>query len=146
MATIGLDCEVILDGTGYFLRPGSYRMTQPRIRRATVRADGGESYVDLGPGKRSWSMIILCLNDLTGYDGRPTGLSGQQYRDALRTSYLNSAGQTILFNEPTGGPAIPVHFDYYAEAVLDLHLQPVAPSTGGSPSLSYEVTVELVEA
>ena len=61
---IGIDCELVLDGMGYFVKPGSYHMKQPRIRKATTRADGGLSYVDLGPGKRIWSIIVLCKNDL----------------------------------------------------------------------------------
>jgi hypothetical protein len=146
MATIGIDCELILDGNGYFVKPGSYRMIQPRIRKATVRADGGESYVDLGAGKRTWSMVILCLNDLLRYDGSPGGLSGQQYRDALRASYLASTGTTLQFSDPLNGSPVAVHFDYYAEAVFDLHMQQVPLATGHAPGLSYEVAIELVEA
>lgn len=146
MATIGQDCELILDGTGYFIKPGTYKMRQPRVRKATVRADGGESYVDLGPGKRTWSMIVLCMNDLVKYDGSSTGVSGQQYRDALRSSYLNSVGTTLSFTDPLNGTTIPIHFDSYAEQVYDLHIQQVSLSTGGSPALSYEVAIELVEA
>ncbi|HZU69965.1 MAG TPA: hypothetical protein VFA09_22030 [Ktedonobacteraceae bacterium] len=146
MPTIGQDCEIILDGTGYFIKPGTYKMKQPRVRKATVRADGGESYVDLGPGKRVWSMIILCLNDLVKYDGTPTGISGQQYRDALRSSYLNSTGTILQFTDPLNSTAIATHFDSYAEQVYDLHIQQVSLSTGGAPALSYEVAIELVEA
>jgi hypothetical protein len=145
MATIGVDCEIILDGSGYFVKPGSYQLRQPRIRKATVRADGAESYVDLGPGKRSWSMIILCFNDLTRYDGSLTGSSGQQYRDTLRTSYTGSAGSTILFNDPING-SIAVHFDSYSERINDLHSQITALLTGGSLVASYEVSIELLEA
>src|SRR6266496_574162 len=97
MSVIGQDCEVILDGTGYMVKPGSFVMRQPRIRQATTRADGGEGYVDLGPGKREWSMTILCLNDLTRYDSMPTGLSGQQYRNSLRNSYISNIGSTVTF-------------------------------------------------
>ena len=75
MSTIGVDCELIIDSTGYFVKPGTYKMKQPRVRKATVRADGGESYVDLGPGKRAWSMVVLCLNELLKYDGTQTGLT-----------------------------------------------------------------------
>ena len=96
--TIGIDAEIILDGTGYFVLPRSYTMTQPRIRKATVRADGGQAYVDLGPGKRTWSMTILCLNDQLKYDGTLTGLSGQEYRDALRASYIGSVGALDMVN------------------------------------------------
>jgi hypothetical protein len=77
--TIGQDCEVVIDGNGFFVQPGTYTVKWPRIRKATMRADGGEGYVDLGPGKRVWSMVILCVNDLNKYDGTSTGLTGQNY-------------------------------------------------------------------
>ena len=146
MATIGVDCECILDGSGYFVKPGTYRMKQPRVRKATVRADSGESYVDLGPGKRVWSMILLCMNDLLKYDGTATGKTGQQYRDALRASYTGSVGTTIQYTDPLNGISVAVHFDSYAEIVYDLHVQQVPLSTGAAPGLSYEVAIELVEA
>ena len=143
---IGVDCELLLDGTGYFVKPGSYTMKQPRIRKSTVRADGGTSYVDLGPGKRIWSMILLCKNDLLRYDGLSTNITGQQYRDAVRTSYLNSVGTTVLFSDPINTTVIAVHIDSYTEVVSDLHTQQIALSLSGLNGLSYEVTVELVEA
>ena len=146
MPVIGLDCEIILDGTGYFVRPKSYKMQQPRIRKATVRADGGQAYVDLGPGRRIWSMTILCLNDQLKYDGTLTGLSGQQYRDALRTSYTGSVGTTIQFIDPLNGSPVAVHFDSYSELVYDLRTQQVALATGASPALSYEAEIVLIEA
>lgn len=146
MPAIGQDCEIILDGNGYFVKPGTYKMKQPRVRKATVRADGGESYVDLGPGKRVWSMVILCLNDLAKYDGTPTGVTGQQYRDALRGSYTGSTGTTISFTDPQNGTPLSVHFDSYAELIADLHVQQVALSTASAPALTYEVEIELVEA
>lgn len=144
--TIGLDAEVIIDGTGYFVRPKSYKMQQPRIRKTTVRADGGQSYVDLGPGRRVWSMTVLCLNDQLKYDGTPTGLTGQQYRDALRASYTNSTGTTIQFIDPLNGTPVAVHFDSYSELVYDLRVQQVALAAGAAPALSYEVEIVLVEA
>jgi hypothetical protein len=146
MPSIGQDCEVTLDGSGYFIKPGTFKMKQPRIRKATLRADGGEAYVDLGPGKRIWSMTVLCMNDLLKYDGTSTGLTGQQYRDALRASFTGSTGTTILFTDPLNGAALPVHFDGYAEVIHDLHVQQVSLATGGSAALSYEVEIELVEA
>jgi hypothetical protein len=146
MPTIGQDCEVILDGSGYIVKPGTFKLKQPRIRKATIRADGGEAYVDLGPGKRAWSMTILCMNDLLKYDGTSTGITGQQYRDALRASYTASSGSTILFTDPLNGTALSVHFDSYVEIIYDLHIQQVALATGGTAALSYEVEIELVEA
>jgi len=146
MPVLCVDCEVILDGTGYFVKAGSYHMKQPRIRRATIRADGGTAYVDLGPGKRHWSLTLLCKNELIGYDGLAIGLTGQQYRDALRTSYLGSVGTTVLFSDPLNTAAIAVHIDSYIEFVADLHVQQVLLSTGSPAGLSYEVTLELLEA
>ena len=144
--TIGIDAEVGLDGAGYFVKPKSYKMKQPRIRKATVRADGSQAYVDLGPGRRVWSMTILCLNEQLKYDGTPTGLTGQQYRDALRASYINSVGATIQFVDPLNGLAVAVHFDSYSELIYDLRVQQVALATGAPPALSYEVEIVLVEA
>jgi hypothetical protein len=144
MTTIGQDCEVVIDGTGYFVQPGTYTVKWPRIRKATVRADGGEGYVDLGPGKRVWSMVILCVNDLLKYDGTSTGLTGQNYRDSLIGSYSKVA-QTVTFQDPLG-VSFQVHFDGYVEHALDLHAQQVALATGGSLTNSYLVAIELVEA
>jgi len=141
---IGVDCEIALDGTGYFVQPGTYAVKWPRIRKATVRADGGEGYVDLGPGKRVWSMVILCVNDLLKYDGATTGLTRQNYRDNLITSY-NKIGQTVTFQDPLGN-SIQVHFDSYVEHALDLHAQQVALATGGTLTNSYFVAIELAEA
>ena len=146
MSIIGVDCEVLIDSNGFFVKPGSYVMKQPRIRKSTIRADGGTSYVDLGPGKRMWSMTLLCKNDLLRYDSLSTNTTGQQYRDAIRTSYLNSVGTTVLFSDPINTTVIAVHIDAYAETVSDLHTQQVPLSLGGAGGLSYEVTVELVEA
>ncbi len=146
MPTIGFDCEVVIDGTGYFLKPGSYTVKQPRIREAKYRADGSLSYVDLGPGKREWSMIVLAINELKRYDGSQVSTSGQQYRDALRTSYTSNIGITINFTDPLSGGTIPVHFDNYSERIIDLHSQIIALASGGTIGASYEVHIELVEA
>jgi hypothetical protein len=146
MPNIGIDSEVILDSVGYMIKPGTYIVRQPRVRQATIRADGSEGYVDLGPGKREWSMTILCVNDLVKYDGTPTGISGQQYRDSLRSSYANSVGITINFVDPLNGLAIPVHLDSYEERIVDLRSQVTSIATGGSPGASYEVSITLVEA
>jgi len=136
MPTITVDCEIALDGTGYLVKPGTYLLERPRVRRATVRADGNESYVDLGPGKRVWRFTALALNDLTKYDGTPTGLAGQQYRDALWASYAKVA-TTLSFTDPEGLVA-QVHFDDLIERVANLRSQQVG--------VSYELDVALVEA
>jgi hypothetical protein len=146
MPTIGVDCEIILDGTGYFIKPGSYQVKQPRIRHATYRADGSLAYVDLGPGKRTWSMIILARDELLKYDGTQSSSSGQQYRDVLRTSYTATIGATINFTDPLNGTPIAVHFDSYEERIIDLHSQIISVASGGSPAAFYEINIELLEA
>jgi hypothetical protein len=144
--TIAYDCEVILDSQGYFLKPGSYSVKQPRIREAKYRADGSLSYIDLGPGRRTWTMTILAINELRRYDGSTVNMTGQQYRDALRASYINHIGTTINFTDPLSGSAIPVHFDHYEETIINLHSQIIALATGGSAGASYECKIELIEA
>jgi hypothetical protein len=144
--TIGIDCEVVIDGTGYWIKAGSYSVKQPRVRQANYRADGSLAYVDLGPGKRAWTMTILCINELRRYDGTPVALTGQQYRDALRASYTGSIGATINYTDPLSGATIPVHFDAYEEKIIDLHSQIIALAAGGSAGASYEVTITLLEA
>jgi hypothetical protein len=146
MGTIGVDAEVLIDGNPFFLKPLSYVCSQPRIRKATVRADGGEAYVDLGPGKRIWHMTVLCVNDLTTYSGTSTGISGQQYRDALRSAYTTSTGTTVNFVDPLNGLAVPVHFDSFEERILDMRSQIISVATGGSATATYEVTITLREA
>src|SRR5437763_950349 len=146
MATIGYDCELILDGNGYFIKPNTYSVKQPRIREAKYRADGSLSYVDLGPGRRTWTMTVLAINELRRYDGSTVNTTGQQYRDALRASYINNIGTTINFTDPLSGSAIPVHFDAYSETIINLHSQIIALATGGSAGASYEIKIELLEA
>ena len=143
---IAFDCEVIIDGTGFFIKPGSYTVKQPRIREAKYRADGSLSYVDLGPGRRTWTMVILAVNELRRYDGSTVSMTGQQFRDALRSSYTSNVGTTINFVDPLSGGAIPVHFDFYEEMIIDLHSQIIAAATGGSIGASYECHITLLEA
>ncbi len=141
----GLDCEIVLDGTGYFLQPTSYLMRQPRLSRASYRADGSLAYIDLGSGKRSWSMTVLACNDLVRYDGTLTGMSGQQYRDALRASDLTTPGTTLSDSDPLAGVPLLVHFIHYEERILDLHSQLLALASGGPSTASYVIAIELLE-
>lgn len=145
MATIGTDCEIILDSNGYFIKPGSYLVKQQRVRKMTYRADGSLAYVDLGPGRREWSMIILARNDLLKYDGTATGTTGETYRSNLKSSYTSNVATTINFVDPLNN-TIAVHFDNYEEMILDLKTQIIAVATGGSLAASYECKIALVEA
>lgn len=145
MATIGVDCEVIIDGNGYFIVPESYIIKQPRISKEQYRADGTLSYVDIGPGKREFLMTVLAKNDLYKYDGTLTGTSGETYRSNLRSSYTSNIAATIVFKDPTN-TSINVYFKNYQEKILDLKSQIIALSTGGSLAGSYECAIELLEA
>src|SRR5689334_9294024 len=97
MPTIGTDCQIILDGQGYWIEPASYKILRPRVRRADLTgiaatgvgpgAGAGERYVDRGPGKREFQFICVCFNNIQSYAGLPIGLTGQQFHDALQTSY-----------------------------------------------------------
>ena len=145
MSSIGIDGEVKLDGSYYFVKPGSYLAKRPRVRKTSYRADGTLSYVDLGPGRREWEMIILARNELLKYDGTTTGVTGQQVRDALISSYTSNVGASINFVDPLNN-TIAVYFDDYEEIVLDLKSQIIALATGGSLAASYECKITLVEA
>ena len=50
-----------------------------------------------------------------------TGITGLQYRDALRHRYASNIAMTINFIDPLNGSAIPVYFDNYAEIMIYLH-------------------------
>jgi len=144
MATIGLDCMVIIDGNGYFIVPESYIIKQPHISKEAYRADGTLSYVDVGPGKREFAMTVLAKNNLSKYDGTDTGITGETYRSNLRTSFAKTA-QTITFQDPVG-TSISVYFKQYSEKILDLKSQIIALSTGGSLAASYECPIVLIES
>ncbi len=139
-ANVGIDCQVALDGAGYWLAPKSYRVGRPRLRRATVLAGGAENYVDAGPGKRVWTFIVLALDGLARYDGRPTGLTGQQYRDALTASYETIG--VLPFVDPHG-VAWRVRFDHLVESLPDPRTALAGPAGLGP---GYLLAVELVEA
>jgi hypothetical protein len=111
----------------------------------SYRADGTLSYVDLGPGRREWEMVVLARNELLKYDSTSTGITGQQYRDQLVSSYTSNVGTTINFVDPLNN-TIAVYFDNYEEMMLDLKSQIIALATGGSLAASYECKITLIEA
>jgi hypothetical protein len=143
--TIGQNCQVIIDGTGYYIKPLSYKIKRPRISKYAYRADGTLSYVDIGPGKRTFSMILLCKNELANYDGSLSSNTGEQYRDAIVSSFTSNIATTISYTDPKGS-AINVYFTLYEETILDLKSQVIPLSTGGSVAPSYEILVEMLEA
>jgi hypothetical protein len=140
MPTTGVDCQVILDGVGYFVEPHTYAMKRARLRKASVTKGGDERYVDLGPGKREWHMILLCLNQLVDYSGQALPVTGQALRDALRASYEKTpaTGVVTLPYIDLDGASYRVHFDDYEEQVRDPRTQLVGPS--------YHCAIVLVES
>jgi hypothetical protein len=146
--TIGVDCQVILNGKGYFVQPGTYKMTRPRVsimtpmRRLPVGADPKQwrdgvpiRWTDRGPRQRIWTMKIQCYGSLLRYDGTPTGITGYDYRDSLQIAYQHTA-QILPFTDPAG-VCRGVAFTHFIEEIADLRAQATA--------LNFLVTIELTE-
>jgi hypothetical protein len=144
MPTIGLDCQLILDGTGYFIEPGSFTLHRPRVRRAehtrqpaSGSAGAGERYLDMGPGKREWVFTVVAYQSIRTYAGQLTATTGQQYRDALHTSY-QKVNTTLSFTDPAG-TVWSVRFDDLIEQITDVRSQ-------ADGEIQYLLRVTLVEA
>jgi hypothetical protein len=147
MPTIGLDAQILLDGSGYFIEPTSFAVKQPRIRRAELTrtpaaagasgAGSGERYVDQGPGKREWSFTILAFQSIRTYAGTMVTLTGQQYRDAVHTSY-QKVNTTLAFTDPNS-QSWTAHFDDLHEEIDDVRAQ-------NDGELQYYLHVTLTEA
>jgi hypothetical protein len=136
MPTVGVDCQIILDGQGYLVAPHTYQLARPRVRKSTITLTGAERVVDLGPGKHVWKFIVLALNDLSIYGGAPLGQTGEAIRDALEASYAKPA--TVLTYVDPASASWQVRFDGLVELLRDPRSQLVAPG--------YLMAVELVEA
>lgn len=146
MPTLGFDCQTILDGSGYFVAPGSYTMTRPKQAvilktRGTPPAiapplaglntmlpapkprTGGVpvTVLDRGPNQRVWTMDLLCANTLKRYDGSAMGAVGQQLRDQLHASY-EKVGLLLPFTDPEGYE-YQVVFTHLVEKIADLRTQ-----------------------
>ncbi|HLQ33880.1 MAG TPA: hypothetical protein VK457_14440 [Chloroflexota bacterium] len=133
---VGATAQIVLDGSPYWIVPNTYQHYTPRLRKATPRADGNEAYVDFGLGRRVWTFSILALNDLSNYDGTPTGFSGQQYHDALYASYAKV--NSVLVFVDVDNSSHNVRFDHLAARCPDVQTQVAG--------LGYHMEVELVEA
>jgi hypothetical protein len=131
MPTIGTDCQIIFDGTGYFIEPAGYLVKRARVRRADLTgvaanpvgpgAGAGERYIDRGPGKREWNFIVVAFNAMTTYAGVSLGSTGQQVHDALQASY-NKVNTQLGFTDPTG-QSWTVWFDDLVEELSDVRSQ-----------------------
>lgn len=143
MPTIGLDCHLILDGQGYWIEPASFKVARPRVRSATLNrtmggsVGAGERTLDQGPGKREWTFIVLAFQAIRDYTGAFITTTGQQYRDALHTSY-NKLNTPLAFTDPHS-TVWSVRFDNLDEEIVDVHAQ-------ADGELQYFMHVALVEA
>src|ERR1700736_1507764 len=109
MPTIGTDCQLILDGIGYWIEPATYKVMRARIRRADQTgvaanqvgpgAGAGGRYIDRGPGKRAFQFIIGCFNNMLNYAGTTIYTTGQQLNENLQPPY-NKVNQQIAFTDP----------------------------------------------
>ena len=146
MPTIGTDCQVIIDGTGYWVEPASYKVGRARIRQAALTgvaaspvglgAGAGERYIDRGPGKREFTFIVVGFNGMKDYAGNAVVTTGQQFHDALHTSY-NKVQTTISFTAPDSN-VWTVYFDDLVEEIADVR--------GQSAGCQWYLHVTLVEA
>jgi hypothetical protein len=98
--------------------------------------DGTLRYTDLGPGKRTWHLTLLCLNQLRDYTGAGLTWTGQVMRDQLIASY-RQAGAALVFVD-LDGEACLVRFDHLSLQVRDPRTQ--LQGTG------YHALVTLLEA
>ena len=131
MPIIGTDCQIILDGHGYWIEPASYQVSRARIRRAeltgqtaTGTAPGygvGERYVDRGPGRREFTFIAVAFNNMLTYAGISQNTTGQAIHDQLQTSY-NQVNTVLSFTDPTG-QQWSVRFDDLVEELSDVRGQ-----------------------
>lgn len=149
MATVGLDCHLILDGIGYMIDPESYIMIRPRVRRADRNrnpavsgAGADERYLDYGPGKREWYFTVVCFNAMKTYAGVSIVTTGEQFRDDLHTSY-NKVNTVLSYTDP-GGTVFNCRFDDLQEEIVDIRSQ--ADSGGPSNSIQFYMHVTLVES
>ena len=131
MPTIGVDCMIILDGTGYWIEPGSYLVSRPRVFHAQLTrapASGGqgvtERVVDFGPQKREFSFIVVAFQAIKDYSGNFVTSTGQAYRDALTASY-EKVSTVLSFVDPHN-VTWNVRFDQLSEELADIRAQPDA--------------------
>ncbi len=131
MPTVGTDCQLIIDGNGYFIEPHSYQVIRPRVRRTDLLgqaaspvspgAGSGERYIDRGLAKREWKFIVVAFNNLTTYTGSVETTTGQTLHDQLQFTY-NKVNVTIAFIDPNG-ITWNTHFDDMVEELVDVRSQ-----------------------
>ena len=95
MPTIGVDCNVTLTNAnvnagapvGFFIKPGSYTMAQPRRALARETAGGTLTYVESGLRKREFTFEVLCRANVRNLDGTVNATTARQWHDRLWAFY-----------------------------------------------------------
>ncbi len=135
MPTVGTDCSVILDGKGYFVKPGSYRVEVPKVMAADPDASAGPAAVDLGAGKQVWRFTVLAYTNHLNHDGTVNTTTAAAYRANLRASYAKTAA--LSFTDRLNA----------AHSVRALALEErAAEASGFWETPEWEIAVTLVEA
>ena len=135
MPTVGEDCSVILDGNGYFVKPGSYRIEVPKIMAAEPDAAAGPAAVNLGAGKQVWHFTALAYSNHLNHNGTVNSTTADSYRANLRATHAKS--EALSFTDRLG-TAHTVH-------VLTLE-ERIAEAAGFWEQPEWEIAVTLVEA
>ena len=135
MPTVGEDCSVVLDGNGYFVKPGSYRVEVPKIVAADPDAPAGPAAVDLGAGKQIWHFTVLAYTNHLNHNGTVNPTAAATYRANLRTAYAKA--EALGFTDRLGAE----------HSVHALRLEErVTEASGLWEQPEWEVAVTLVEA
>jgi len=121
---------------GFFVKPGSYRVELPHLRHARATATRGLSYVDLGPWKRHFYMVVLCRNQVRNLDGTINSTTALQWHDLL-WGFYQRVNESHAFVDPQG-VAYTVRFDACTDQVVPFGSQP-------HWVLEWETRVTLVE-
>lgn len=135
MPTVGEDCSVILDGHGYFVKPGSFRLEIPKVMAAEPDAAAGPAAVNLGAGKQVWHFTALAYTNHLNHNGTVNATSAATYRANLRTAYAKA--EALSFTDRLGA-AHRVHMVALEERI------PEAAGFWEQPE--WEIAITLVEA
>jgi hypothetical protein len=135
MPTVGEDCTVVLDGNGYFIRPGSYRVEVPKIIATAPEAAAGPAAVDLGAGKQVWHFTALAYSNHLNHNGTVNATSAATYRANLRASFAKV--EALAFTDRLG----------ITHSVHMVTLEERVPEAAGFwEQTEWEIGVSLVEA
>ena len=135
MPTVGEDCSVILDGHGYLVKPGSYRVEIPKVLAATPGAAAGPAAVDLGAGKQVWHFTVLAYANHLNRNGTINPTAATTFRTRLRASYAKA--EALPFTDRLGTK--------HSAHTLSLE-ECVSEAAGFWEQPEWEIAVSLVEA